>query len=85
MTRFYCLLEQVHLAPAATVGVPGEAGGRSAAVSSNRQDQAGWEEGWASFAGGQAGAARLCFAGRGANALKVNSSHIGLHLYCSKT
>lgn len=45
MTRFYCLLEQVHLGPAATVGVPGEAGGQSAAVSSNRQDQAGWRKG----------------------------------------
>lgn len=63
MTRFYCLLEQVHLGPAATVGVPGEAAGRSAAVSSNRQDQAGWEEGWASFARGQAGTAGLRYAG----------------------
>lgn len=63
MTRFYCLLEQVHLGPAATVGVPGEAGGRSTAASSNRQDQAGWEEGWASFARGQVGTAGLHYAG----------------------
>ena len=45
MTRFYCLLEQGHLAPVRTVGVPGEAGGWSTTVSSNRQDRAAWEEG----------------------------------------
>ena len=42
MTGFYCLSEQVHLAPAGTAGVPGGAGGVSAAVSSDRQDRAGW-------------------------------------------